>query len=87
MRALLILLAITSAQAAPRSRAAAHDFQRQHPCPATASARGPCPGYVIDHLVPLCAGGADMPSNMQWQTAADAKVKDRAEVAQCRRVR
>ncbi len=37
------------------------------------------PGYVIDHIVPLKRGGCDCPSNMQWQTIADAKAKDRWE--------
>ncbi|MBE7418100.1 MAG: HNH endonuclease [Ideonella sp.] len=68
-----------------RSRAQRDAFQQQHPCPATGKTHGACKGYVVDHVVPLCAGGADSPRNMQWQTAADAKVKDRAERAQCRR--
>lgn len=42
------------------------------------------PGYVVDHTIPLCAGGPDTPSNMQWQLVAEAKVKDRFEVALCR---
>ena len=37
------------------------------------------PGYVIDHVIPLANGGADSPSNMQWQTKADAKAKDKWE--------
>lgn len=41
------------------------------------------PGYVVDHVVPLCAGGADAPSNMQWQTVEEGKVKDRQERATC----
>jgi len=40
-------------------------------------------GYVVDHIVPLCAGGADAPSNMQWQTVEEAKVKDRQERTMC----
>jgi hypothetical protein len=42
------------------------------------------PGYVVDHIVPLECGGADSPSNMQWQTVAEAKAKDKTE-ANCRR--
>src|SRR5438105_4609197 len=30
-------------------------------------------GYVVDHVVPLECGGADAPSNMQWQTVQEAK--------------
>jgi hypothetical protein len=41
-------------------------------------------GYVVDHIVPLECGGADTPSNMQWQTVQDAKIKDRTE-RNCRR--
>jgi hypothetical protein len=42
------------------------------------------PGYVIDHIQPLACGGQDIPSNMQWQTAADARAKDGTERAACR---
>ena len=37
------------------------------------------PGYVVDHIVPLKRGGADAPSNMQWQTKAAARAKDKTE--------
>jgi hypothetical protein len=42
------------------------------------------PGYVIDHIRSLACGGPDLPSNMQWQTIASAKSKDRTERAGCR---
>lgn len=38
------------------------------------------PGYVVDHIIPLARGGADDPSNMQWQTIAEAKAKDKVEL-------
>jgi hypothetical protein len=41
-------------------------------------------GYVVDHIIPLECGGADTPSNMQWQTVQEAKIKDRSE-RNCRR--
>ena len=66
-----------------RSRVAISSFKKQHPCPATGKSVGRCPGYVIDHVKPLECGGTDAPSNMQWQTLAAAKAKDRTE-AQCR---
>jgi hypothetical protein len=43
------------------------------------------PGYVVDHVVPLACGGADAPSNMQWQSRADAKAKDKVERRGCKR--
>ena len=41
------------------------------------------PWYVVDHVTPLACGGRDDASNMQWQTTADAKAKDRFERAEC----
>jgi hypothetical protein len=60
-------------------------FVQQHPCPSSGKTKGRCPGYVVDHIKPLCAGGPDAPSNMQWQTIQQAKNKDRLELAQCKR--
>ena len=56
-----------------RSEKAKDEFKRQ-----TGYPHGR-PGYVIDHIVPLAKGGRDAPSNMQWQTNAEAKAKDRWE--------
>lgn len=67
-----------------RDPAVARAFQKTHPCPSTGKTTGRCPGYVKDHINPLCAGGADHPSNMQWQTVAQAKKKDRLEREQCK---
>lgn len=73
----LLLLALLSG--APRSSAVKAAFQRLHPCPSTGKKTGACPGWVKDHVVPLCKGGLDSPSNMQWQTVDAAKAKDRIE--------
>lgn len=62
-----------------RSQRAKSEFKKAHPCPSTGKSRGACPGYVIDHVQPLKKGGADKPSNMQWQTKEAAKQKDKWE--------
>ena len=62
-----------------RSSHAKTDFKKSHPCPSTGKRSGMCPGYVIDHVQVLKRGGADSPSNMQWQTKEAAKQKDRTE--------
>lgn len=66
-----------------RSTTARHAFVKAHACPATGQHRLPCRGYVIDHIKALACGGADAPENMQWQTVADAKAKDRWERREC----
>jgi hypothetical protein len=62
-----------------RSESAKRDFERM-----TGYPHGR-PGYVVDHIVPLACGGADAPSNMQWQTIAAGKAKDKWERKGCSR--
>jgi hypothetical protein len=73
------------AAATKRSQSAKVEFKREHPCPATGATKGPCKGYVIDHVKPLACGGADRPENMQWQTLVDGKAKDKWERRVCQR--
>jgi hypothetical protein len=67
----------------PRNPANVREFRSLYPCPSTLEEAGPCPGYVVDHKTPLACGGLDDFRNMQWQTTAEAKAKDKWEL-QCR---
>lgn len=58
---------------------------RQHPCPASGKHRGPCPGYEVDHKIPLKCNGADAPHNMQWLTVEQHRIKTKREAGICRR--
>lgn len=49
-----------------RDRLALRRFASVFPCPSTLEARPSCPGWAIDHVIPLAAGGCDVPINMQW---------------------
>lgn len=79
MKKLLIalLLVASVADAAPRSNAVRRRFMRLSGHP-----HG-WPGHVIDHIIPLCGGGADAVWNLQWETIEDGKRKDVTEKQQC----
>ena len=49
-----------------RSSAVRTAFLRSHPCPVTGASTGVCPGWQVDHVIPLACGGCDAVSNMQW---------------------
>lgn len=85
----LVLIAIAAGANATthRSYKAKEEFAAQHPCPATGKAIPHCPGYVIDHVVPLCAGGLDDPINMQWQEHGASLAKDKIERRTCADIR
>lgn len=83
LAAILIPLVVAAADQ-PRSRLAEAQFRLAYPCPATGETQGACKGYVIDRIIPLVCGGAEDPANMQWQTIAEAKAKDKWERIGCR---
>lgn len=83
----LAVLALSVQPAHHRSAVVTRDFQRENPCPATSRPYGPCPGYIKDHIIPLCAGGPDAVQNMAWQSLAESKAKDRKERALCASLR
>lgn len=62
-------------------------FRNLHACPVTLKTRGPCPGFVVDHMIPLCAGGPDTIANMQWQDVRTSYAKDNVERTLCRRLK
>ena len=79
----LLLIPLTADAEYHRSQKAKVIFKYEHPCPATGNVKGSCPGYIIDHINPLACGGADSADNMQWQTKAEAKAKDKWELKGC----
>ena len=83
----LLLLPVLVEAKIPRSRAAIAEFKQTQPCPANGNRYGPCPGWQIDHVVPLKCKGDDAPANMQWLTVEDHKVKTRREARWCRKAR
>lgn len=65
-----------------RAQAKKNAFRKSHPCPSTGKTKGPCPGWEVDHIVPLACGGLDDPANMQWLTK---EANRRKGAAGCRR--
>ena len=80
---LLLLLSSPAWAAAARDPAQVRAFKRDNPCPATGKATGACPGWVIDHIRPLCFQGKDEPKNMQWQKREASFIKDVFEREAC----
>lgn len=70
-----------------RSKATLRAFVNQQACPSTGLHRLPCPGYHIDHIQPLCAGGSDTVENLQWLTREAHKEKTRGDIGHCAALR
>lgn len=83
----LLTSAATSEARQERDRAQVRAFRAEHTCPATGRTRGACPGWHVDHVIALCAGGPDRPSNMQWITREDHRFKTLVDVRECRKMR
>jgi len=67
-----------------RSSKPVYVFRLAHPCPFTFKTTGACPGWSIDHVIPLASGGCDILENMQWlpneiKSCAGKFCKDRWE--------
>lgn len=59
-------------------------FRELYPCPSTGQTRGACPGWNIDHTIPLACLGIDIVGNLQWlpveiKRCPGDKCKDRWE--------
>jgi len=82
-----LLLTLPTFAKIPRDQAQVRAFRNENPCPVTGLKRGACPGWEVDHVTPLCAGGEDRPSNMQWITKEDHRFKTLVDVKECRKSR
>lgn len=49
-----------------RSSAVITAFRKFHPCPSTLLFSGACPGWSINHIIPLACGGCDAVSNLVY---------------------
>lgn len=49
-----------------RSKAVIRAYREIYPCPVTGQTRGACPGWAINHVIPLSRKGCDAVINLQW---------------------
>lgn len=67
-----------------RSTAVLRAFQKIHPCPSTGKTTGACPGWALNHVIPLACGGCDSVANLDWmpneiKSCAEPWCRDRYE--------
>jgi hypothetical protein len=84
---LTTLLLLTCLPSLSRDPSQVREFRRHNPCPSTLRYTGRCTGYVVDHVIPLCAMGPDLPSNMRWQEYRESLIKDAEERRVCRKLK
>lgn len=77
-----------------RGYAAKAEFRKIHECPSTGRNTGACPGWQVDHVIPLASCGCDIVENLQWlkntiKTCAGTECKDRWErkVNKCKEIK
>jgi len=93
MKLAILLIALFATSALPlvanaeykRSKAVLRAFVYQQACPATGMHRLPCPGWQIDHIIPLKCGGPDDLENLQWLTVQAHKEKTKREAMLCQK--
>ena len=73
LRIIVLMLISVPSLAACRDPAIKHQFDVLHGFPHGR------PGYVVDHVCALAQGGIDSVDNMQYQTIAEGKRKDKIE--------
>lgn len=54
-------------------------FRKMWSCPSTGSKTGACPGWYMDHVIPLSCGGIDAVTNLQWLPEATWRDKSKWE--------
>lgn len=70
-----------------RSQSTLIKFQKIYPCPSTGKTSGSCPGFVKDHIQPLCANGKDVPTNLMWSEHDWSVLRDKQEWRLCRELK
>ena len=66
-----------------RSMKMKYMFMDTEVCPSTGALARKCPGYQVDHKKALCAGGDDLPNNMQYLSIKDHKLKTKKDLKVC----
>lgn len=67
-----------------RSQTVLRHFVKVFPCPANLEQTTNCPGWAIDHTIPLASGGCDSIANLTWlpdeiKSCSSTTCKDRWE--------